>query len=360
MVRGAIAALILTAVSAGCTRRLLGVDDPGRADGGADVSDAAAADHDDAPAQPQTDARDTASVDLAGAETTAMDAPAERSDGAPESRDAAGDGATEAAADTADALDGPVAPADAAGDGPDATTDTTAGEGPTDAPACDPTPLPDPIVHYTFDDCTDAATNLKDSATTGPADGVRSSGTRCVLGRAGSGSALYFDGQVGAEVTVPVRPSFAITRVTLAGWVRPSHATDSTIIGRWFTHDQWALGFDGNEQAYVFSIAVPSLTYVWGDSFRVAMPAQDATWVHVAATFDGTTLRLYKNGHQAAEQRITDPPRNLQETTKPLTMGYVVKDPPSTEPRFRGDLDDVRIYATALTPAQVARLACGP
>lgn len=311
-------ALAMLMAAAGCERRVLGIDDPGRADAG---SDAAAETREDAPLDLET-------LDVVGADRA--------------------DTARDVAVDVTDATF-------------DATPDATASDRPSDADAdtCAPASLPQPIVHYTFDDCTDDLTaKLKDSALDGPADGLRGSNTRCVLGRAGR--ALYFDGQVGAEVTVPARASFAIKRVTVAAWVRPSHASDTAIIGRWFVHDQWALGFDSIEQKIMFSIAVPSPTSEWGDPFRVGMPALDDTWVHVAASFDGTFLRIYENGHLAGETKIADAPRDLQDTTKPLAMGYVPKDPPSTDPRFRGDLDDVRVYDIALTPIQIARLACGP
>lgn len=314
-----VGALAILLAAAGCDRRVLGVDDPGRADAGGD-----------APAE----VRDDAPVDLARPDVMGADLASDRADV------------------------GVDAPRDASVDATDATPDATAASD-ADADTCAPANLPAPIVHFTFDDCTDDLTaQLKDSALDGPADGARGPNTRCVLGRAGR--ALYFDGQVGAEVTVPARASFAIKRVTVAAWVRPSHAGDTAIIGRWFVHDQWALGFDSIEQKIMFSIAVPSATSEWGDSFRVGMPAQDDTWVHVAASFDGTFLRIYEDGHLAGETKIPDAPRDLQDTTKPLAMGYVPKDPPSTDPRFRGDLDDVRVYAVALTPTQIARLACGP
>jgi hypothetical protein len=317
-------ALAMVLAAAGCDRRVLGVDDPGRGDAGGDAA---------------AEVSDVGALDLASGDIGSPDLATDRFD-------AALDATSDAILDAADAT-------------PDMATPDTSAERPTDADTCAPVALPEPIVHFTFDDCTDDLTaKLKDSAVDGPADGTRGPNTRCVLGR--SGRALYFDGQVGAEVTVPVRASFAIERVTVAAWVRPSHASDTAIIGRWFVHDQWALGFDSIEQKIMFSVAVPSPTSEWGDPFRVGMAARDDTWVHVAASFDGTFLRIYENGRLAGETRITDAPRRLQDTTKPLAMGYVPKAPPSTDPRFRGDLDDVRVYGVALTAAQIARLACGP
>lgn len=301
---------------AGCGRHVLGVDEPG----GADASM-------DAPAE-------IASTPDAGQDASRPDlSPVERpTDGAMDLVDTRADAEGRDVVADADAIDG--------------------------AGTCTPAALPTPIAHYTFDDCTDSVSaKLKDSAVAGPADGTRGSGTRCVVGR--FGRALYFDGQVGAEVTVPPRLSFELAHVTVAAWIRPSRATDSTILARWFVYDQFALNFDVSNSTFVFSVAVPGAGQ-YGDPFSVRMAAEDETWVHVAASFDGTSVRIYRNGALASELRITDPPRALQATTKSFTMGYVEKDPSTTEPRFRGDLDEVRVYATALTPAQISRIACGP
>jgi hypothetical protein len=313
---------------AGCNRHLLGVDEPDGGDGGADVA---------------MDLAKEAAMEVAPdvAKESAMDVAAEVAD-AP-AVDARADG---------DALADAVSLADVPADGLDGLAADVAG-------TCAPVTLPVPIAHYTFDDCTDSlSAKLKDSAVDGPADGIRGAGTRCVVGR--FGRALYFDGQPGAEVTVPPRPSFQITRVTIAAWLRPSRATDSTILARWFVYDQFALSFDVAESAFLFSVAVPGAG-PYGDPFSVRMPAQDETWVHVAASFDGTFVRLYRDGALASELRITGAPRDLQDTAKSLTMAYLEKDSSSSmEPRFRGDMDDVRVYGVALTPAQIARVACGP
>lgn len=329
---------------------MLGADYP--PDGGGDVARDMAMDHrtDDGDAMPDTAPRADGSREAAPDVPTGEPVGAEPSpDGA--SPDVAPDVVTErpdAAAERDDNVDASVEAGDVRPD-----------RFPTDgANACETVDLPKPIVHFSFDDCADSVSvKLKDSAIDGPADGVRGPGTRCVVGR--FGHALYFDGQPGAEVRVAPRPSFKIARVTVAAWVRPSSPSDTSIIGRWFLYDQFALGFDSHESTFVFSIAVPSASQ-YGDPFTVRMPAENNTWVHVAGVFDGTYVRIYRNGQLASELRIMDPPRDLQDTAKPLTLGYVEKDPPTTDPRFRGDMDEVRVYPVALTPTQIARVACGP
>ena len=49
----------------------------------------------------------------------------------------------------------------------------------------------------------------------------------------------------------------------------------------------------------------------------------------------------------------------MQASQTALTLGYLMKGPDNQEPRFHGDVDELRLYDVALTPAQVGRLATG-
>ena len=74
------------------------------------------------------------------------------------------------------------------------------------------------------------------------------------------------------------------------------------------------------------------------------------TWNHVAATFDGTTLRLYVNGTQINSQAKTF---NTTGTTWRIARRVV---PGGTE-YFNGRLDEVRVWDRALSAAEVAQSA---
>jgi hypothetical protein len=70
------------------------------------------------------------------------------------------------------------------------------------------------------------------------------------------------------------------------------------------------------------------------------------TWTHLAATYDGTTLRLYVNGNQAGTRTAPGP---LLTSSGVLRLGgnniwgeY-----------FKGRLDEIRIYNRALSPAEI-------
>ena len=70
------------------------------------------------------------------------------------------------------------------------------------------------------------------------------------------------------------------------------------------------------------------------------------TWSHLAATYDGATLRLYVNGTQVASTAVLGA---IETSTGALTIG----GDSLYGQYFAGRIDEVRIYNTALTPPQI-------
>jgi hypothetical protein len=68
-------------------------------------------------------------------------------------------------------------------------------------------------------------------------------------------------------------------------------------------------------------------------------------WVHVAATFDGTTATLYLNGQEVGSGAFS----LANGTTAEMRLGSYN----SNSPTFNGDMDEVRIYNRALTQAEL-------
>ena len=69
------------------------------------------------------------------------------------------------------------------------------------------------------------------------------------------------------------------------------------------------------------------------------------TWTHLAATYDGTTLRIYVNGVQAAARAVRQPCRRRparSDRRQPVWGEY-----------FKGLIDEVRIYNRALSAGEV-------
>jgi hypothetical protein len=78
-------------------------------------------------------------------------------------------------------------------------------------------------------------------------------------------------------------------------------------------------------------------------------------WAHLAATFDGTTGRLYLNGREVA----SGPFAFASGTGAGIAIGNnnSAAGWPNCPGSFNGDLDEARIYNRALSPAEIAYLA---
>lgn len=80
-------------------------------------------------------------------------------------------------------------------------------------------------------------------------------------------------------------------------------------------------------------------------------PLPTGTWVHVAATYDGSAMRIWQDGTEVALMAKagmidTDP-------TMPATVG----NQPTRDRAFDGSIDDVRLFDRGLNPDEIERLA---
>jgi len=161
------------------------------------------------------------------------------------------------------------------------------------------------------------------------------------------GNALAFNG-TNAWVTVADNTLLHLTTgMTVEAWVRPAAAsTDwaaAVIKERGTTSLAYALyAADGANK--------PPAGYInkSGTDYEAAatsvLPLN--TWSHIAVTYDGTTVRTYVNGTQVATKAISG---SINSSTAPLRFGG---DSVWGE-YFNGLIDEVRVYSTALTAAQV-------
>ena len=69
-------------------------------------------------------------------------------------------------------------------------------------------------------------------------------------------------------------------------------------------------------------------------------------WTHLAATYDGTTMRLYVNGMEVASRPQTG---NIATSTNPLQIG----GDSIYGQYWSGRIDEVRIYNRALNQTEI-------
>lgn len=79
------------------------------------------------------------------------------------------------------------------------------------------------------------------------------------------------------------------------------------------------------------------------------------TWVHAAATYNGTLLRLFVNGGQVGEKSF--PNRLRSSPGAPVFIG--ANQNSNFVEVFEGLIDELALFSTALTPAQIADLHRG-
>ncbi|GII81382.1 hypothetical protein Sru01_63640 [Sphaerisporangium rufum] len=159
------------------------------------------------------------------------------------------------------------------------------------------------------------------------------------------GKALTFDGSA-AWVTVPdAAPLRLTTGMTLSAWVNPVTVTGwSSLITKELAAGASYSLYAGNGDS------VPSGWVQTGpeDPSTVSgtSPLPVNAWSHLALTYDGTTLRLFLNGQQAAETPLSG---GLHDDGGALRIG----GNSVWGEYFRGLIDEVRIYDRAQTAAQI-------
>ena len=156
--------------------------------------------------------------------------------------------------------------------------------------------------------------------------------------------------------SVPHDPQLNMSgnQVTVAAWIRPTATGTMQVISKEaFTTNVWgySLVLSSNSPFKVF-FRLDNNTPGAGrlDSYN-SYPSDGSTWMHVAATYDGATMKLYVNGVlDASQARAISIPQN----TQPLAIGS--NSIPETGRMFRGAIDDARVYNRALSDAEIRAL----
>jgi subtilisin family serine protease len=171
--------------------------------------------------------------------------------------------------------------------------------------------------------------------------GTLQNATRTTGGR--FGSALSFNG-TNARVNVPDASSLDLTNaMTLEAWLRPSALWGwrTALLKEQPGNFVYALYANSNTNR-------PSGHVNVGTDQNTRGTAQLAlnTWTHLAATYDGTTLRLYVNGTLASSRPVNGAMPNSSGALR--IGGNAVWGE-----YFSGRIDEVRVYNRALTAGEL-------
>src|SRR5260370_9158908 len=162
-----------------------------------------------------------------------------------------------------------------------------------------------------------------------------------------AGMALAFDGlssRVEAELGGNLPTGNSARTVEMWAFVRPT----SWAVNK---HTLFEYGFNVLHQAWAIDMEIyPTMqVYSWDDDiFFDTGLAEPEGWLHVAATYDGTTMRAYLNGVERRNKAPSDLLATTQTTVKLAWSTY-------TNAYFDGLLDEVRIWNVARTPEDIKR-----
>jgi fibronectin type 3 domain-containing protein len=160
------------------------------------------------------------------------------------------------------------------------------------------------------------------------------------------GNALFFNG-TNARVNINDSNSLDLTNgMTLEAWVKPTVA--NTVFQTILMKEQpgnTAYALYGNTDT-----GRPDTEGVVGGSYKTLLAPSalaTGTWSYLTATYDGSTLRLFLNGTQVAQQAVSG---SIATSTSALRIGGNVVWGGEW---FNGWIDEVRIYNRALSAAEI-------
>jgi hypothetical protein len=139
------------------------------------------------------------------------------------------------------------------------------------------------------------------------------------------------------------------TSYTMAAWMN----TDTTAAGNRVIV---MMGESGGYSAILRLQASNLYTYLWDGTSDIgifqALAVSAGTWYHVAVTWDGTTIRLWKNGADVANVGETTAGRAIDENG----IGYQRH---ATAEYFDGKIAEVMYSTSAWSTTQIQGLASG-
>jgi hypothetical protein len=220
--------------------------------------------------------------------------------------------------------------------------DAGMGKGGSGSPGVDPACASQPIGFWRFDDCNTSRTDLSDSSFQGNT-AFRNVDLTCTTGQ--EGQAVSFAATADL-VYAPDQPEFALDNgVTIAAWVKPDAVDHTRTIFRKRDDANSAFALVVNNKKFQFIIKLASGRFV-----SVSAPAKAGKWTHVAASFDGSYLRLYLDGTDVSHAQASGV---IARGVGPLLMGN-----DAAGRRFQGLMDNAWFNTQAAPDTTIMGLTC--
>lgn len=130
-----------------------------------------------------------------------------------------------------------------------------------------------------------------------------------------------------------------LSNASLMAWIdlNPAFSTDGVIVGQ----DKFQIRITSAKK---LEAVVNGTTLTYGTALNVSQ------WYNVGATYDGANIKLYLNGILVGTQAKTGA---ISADASLLTLG---KNPIANTKYFKGKIDEVRVFNSALTDSQLQRM----
>lgn len=205
-------------------------------------------------------------------------------------------------------------------------------------------PLSDTAAHWQFDDCSPATTTLLDSSPSA-AHAVRSASVTC--GEGVSGAGLVFDAR-SDTVRASARPAFDVSNgLTVSAFVHPQTTTQGTLVTKQ-TRDGavYELALDRGRAVFSVNLRDGSRTRRVSSS----APIVNQRWTHLAGVFDGSFVRLFRDGQQVGQVAATGV---LVDGSADIELGNN-----GQQRALHGRLDEVHVFNRALADFELIDHSC--
>jgi Concanavalin A-like lectin/glucanases superfamily/Secretion system C-terminal sorting domain/Ig-like domain CHU_C associated len=177
------------------------------------------------------------------------------------------------------------------------------------------------------------------------ANGCESARTEIVVTVNAPATHLNFDGVDDYVALPPTATNIPAgnSNYTIEAWINPSALGDRHIVA-------WG-NYQNTNQVNAFRLSNSGLiNYWWDNDLFVSYAFTLGTWYHVAATYDGTTRKIYVNGNVVGQDT---PQTNVHFVTNTANVTIGAGNNLAANGFFKGSMDEVRIWNKALTAADI-------